>query len=183
MNILYIATLMKYSIDNALEILERTPIILETYLKNLSDDWIYCNEGPDTWSAFDVVGHLIHGEKTDWTERLKIAISDEGNKTFTPFDRFAQFEDSKGKSLEQLLEKFKSLRAQNLTFLKSLNIAESDFDKKAMHPSLGEVTLKNLLATWVTHDLGHIAQIARVMAKQYKDEVGPWTQYISILNK
>lgn len=174
---------MKYNIDNALEILERTPQILKTYLENLSDDWIYCNEGGETWSAFVVVGHLIHGEKTDWTTRLKIVMSDKGNKIFHPFDRFAQFEASKGKTLTQLLEEFADLRAKNLAFFRSLNITEDDLERKAIHPELGAVTMKNLLATWVTHDLGHIAQIARVMAKQYKDEVGPWTEYISILNK
>ncbi|WP_347924275.1 DinB family protein [Pontimicrobium sp. SW4] len=174
---------MEYSIDKALEILERTPKILKSYLENLSDEWIFCNEGDETWSAFDIVGHLIHGEKTDWIPRLKIVLNDSENKTFEPYDRFAQFEESKGKSARQLLEEFSNLRQQNIKFLKSINISEADFNEKAFHPSLGEVTLKNLLATWVTHDLGHIAQISRVMAKQYKDEVGPWIEYISILNK
>ena len=174
---------MEYTIDKALEILERTPKILEIFLENLSGDWIFCNEGDETWSAFDVVGHLIHGEKTDWIPRLNIVLSDSGNKTFEPYDRFAQFEASKGTTMKQLLEEFSKLRKQNLNFLKSLHISETDFEKKAIHPSLGEVTLKNLLATWVTHDLGHIAQISRVMAKQYKDEVGPWIAYVSILNK
>lgn len=174
---------MEYNVDKALEILKRTPKILKAYLENLSDEWIFCNEGENTWSAFDVVGHLIHGEKTDWIPRLKIVLNDSKSKTFEPYDRFAQFEESKGKTLKQLLEEFSILRNQNLSFLKSLHISEKDFTKKAIHPSLGEVTLKNLLATWVAHDLGHIAQISRVMAKQYKNEVGPWTEYISILNK
>jgi len=174
---------MKYSIDKALEIIERTPVILNVYLKNLSDEWILCNEGGETWSAFDVVGHLIHGEKTDWVPRLKLVLNDSENKTFEPYDRFAQFEESKGKTMKQLLNEFSELRLQNVAFLKSLNITESDFDKKAIHPSLGEVTLNNLLATWVAHDLGHINQISRVMAKQYKREVGPWVEYLSVLNK
>jgi len=174
---------MKYSIDKALEIIERTPVILNVYLKNLSDEWILCNEGGETWSAFDVVGHLIHGEKTDWVPRLKLVLNDSENKTFEPYDRFAQFEESKGKTMKQLLNEFSELRLQNVAFLKSLNITESDFDKKAIHPSLGEVTLNNLLATWVAHDLGHINQISRVMAKQYKKEVGPWVEYLSVLNK
>lgn len=174
---------MNFNIDKALEILERTPEVLRVYLENLSSAWTTCNEGEETWSAFDVVGHLIHGEKTDWTERLQLIMSNGEIKIFTPFDRFAQFEESKGKTLSELLDEFKKLRAQNITLLKSFNIQESDFERRAIHPELGEVTLRNLLATWVTHDLGHIAQIARVMAKQYKDEVGPWTQYISILNK
>ncbi len=173
---------MKYNISKALEILERTPRILKTYLEDLSNDWVFCNEGDNTWSAFDIVGHLIHGEKTDWIERLKIVLSDSENKTFKPFDRFAQFENSKGKTLNELLEEFSVLRMQNIEALKSLNITEADLTKKAMHPELGEVSASELLATWVTHDLGHIAQISRVMAKQYKDEVGPWTAYISILN-
>jgi len=175
--------LMNYSIDKSLEILDRTPRILETYLGDLSDEWIFCNEGDETWNAFDIVGHLIHGEKTDWIPRLKIILDDSENKTFKPYDRFAQFNESKGKSIRQLLEEFSKLREQNIEFLKSLNISETDFNKKAIHPSLGEVTLKNLLATWVAHDLGHISQVSRVMAKQYKDEVGPWIEYISILNK
>jgi len=174
---------MEYQLDNAFEILARTPKILEIYLQNLSDDWIHCNEGDQTWSAYDVLGHLIHGEKTDWTERLKIIMSDGHDKTFQPFDRFAQFEESKGKTLNQLLIEFKTLRQQNINFIKSLNISELDYSKRAIHPSLGEVTLKNLLATWVAHDLGHIVQIARVMAKQYKSEVGPWAQYLSVMNK
>lgn len=183
MNILYIVTHMKYSIDKALEILDRTPKILKIYLENLSDQWVYCNEGPGTWCAFDIVGHLIHGEKTDWIPRLKIVLNDSVNNTFEPYDRFAQFEESKGKTLNQMLLEFSELRTKNLNYLKSLNITETDLNKKATHPELGEVSLKNLLATWVTHDLGHIAQINRVMAKQYKEEVGSWIKYISILNR
>ena len=174
---------MEYRLDKALEILERMPKILKTYLENLPDDWIFCNEGEETWSAFDVVGHLIHGEKTDWTKRLEIILSDSNSKIFNTFDRFAQFEASKGKSMNQLLVDFSEVRKQNLEYLKSLNISEEQFNLKAIHPQLGEVTLKNLLACWVAHDLGHIAQIARVIAKQYKAEVGPWTEYISVLNK
>ena len=174
---------MKYSVDKALEILERTPKILNTYLENLSDEWVYCNEGENTWSAFDIIGHLIHGEKTDWITRLNIILSNSENKTFKSFDRFAQFEASKGKTLNQLLEEFSELRENNLKELKNLNITEAQFNLKANHPQLGEVSLKELLACWVTHDLGHIAQIARVMAKQYKNEVGPWLEYISILKK
>lgn len=174
---------MKYHIDNALEVLERTPNVLNVYLENLSDEWVLSNEGGESWSPFDVVGHLIHGEKKDWIPRLKLVLNDSENRTFEPYDRFAQFEESQGKTMKQLLSEFSELRLQNLEFFKSLNITESDFDKKAIHPSLGEVTLKNLLATWVAHDLGHINQISRVMAKQYKSEVGPWVEYLSVLNK
>ncbi len=174
---------MKYNINKALEILERTPKTLNALLLNVSDDWTFCNEGDHTWSVFDVVGHLIHGEKTDWMQRLKIILSHSKNKAFEPFDRFAQFENSKGKTLSQLLEEFSELRTKNLRHFKALKLSEMDLNLKGMHPELGEVTLKQLLATWVTHDLGHIAQIARVMAKQYKSEVGPWEAYIPILNK
>ncbi len=180
---MYIAIAMKFSIDTALEVLERSPVVLDALLSNLSDEWIYSNEGDNTWSPFDVIGHLIHGEKADWVERLNIIYRDGKNKTFEPFDRFAQFEDCKGKSMSQLLNEFKTLRQQNITYLKTLNLTDKDFNLKAAHPSLGEVSLMQLLATWVTHDLGHIAQISRVMAKQYKDEVGPWREYISVLNR
>ena len=173
---------MKYTIDKALEILENTPNVINSLLNNLSDEWLFCNEGPETWNPFDIVGHLIHGEKTDWIPRLNIILSASESKTFKPFDRFAQFEDSKEKSINELLGTFLDLRQQNLNYLKSLNISESQFNLKAKHPELGEVSLKELLACWVTHDLGHIAQMSRVMAKQYKNEVGPWTKYISILN-
>jgi uncharacterized damage-inducible protein DinB len=174
--------MMNFSIDKALEILEQTPKTLTSLLKNLSDEWIYANEGGETWSAFDVVGHLIHGEKTDWTERLQKVMSDH-DKNFEPFDRFAQFESSKGKSLHQLLETFQNLRAKNLRYFNSLNISGSDLDKTGIHPDFGVVTMRQLLSTWVAHDLGHIAQISRVLAKQYKHEVGPWTAYLSILQK
>ena len=174
---------MKYNINQGVEILERTPAVLLKLLSGLSDEWLHNNEGPDTWSAYDVVGHLIHGEKTDWTERLDIILRDGPDKIFTPFDRFAQFEASKGKTMGQLLEEFKQLRTENMTYLRSLNISEDQYDLKATHPSLGEVSLSELLAAWVAHDLGHIAQIARVMAKQYKDEVGPWVEYMSVLNR
>ena len=174
---------MTYNLKQALEILERTPNTLHVLLSNVSDEWVYTNEGDNTWSVFDVVGHLIHGEKTDWMTRIRIVLSDSGNKTFEPFDRFAQFENSKGKTMQQLLNEFSELRAENLKALKQLQITETQLKMKATHPALGEVALKELLASWVTHDLGHIAQIARVMAKQYKDEVGPWEAYIPILNK
>ncbi|MCF7559373.1 DinB family protein [Sabulilitoribacter multivorans] len=174
---------MEYSIDKAIEILEQTPKTITSFLENLSDEWILSDEGENTWRAFDVVGHLVHGEKTDWIPRLNIVLSSDDSKIFEPFDRFAQFEDSKGKSLLDLLHEFSELRRQNLNYLKTISFSKADFNLKAMHPELGEVTLKNLLATWVAHDLGHIAQIARVMAKQYKTEVGPWLAYIPILNK
>ncbi|NND53085.1 MAG: DinB family protein [Flavobacteriaceae bacterium] len=173
---------MEYSIETALEILDRTPRTIQTLLDNLSEEWTANNEGGESWSPYDILGHLIHGEKTDWISRIKIALSDEGNKTFHPFDRFAQFEESKGKSMSDLFTEFSELRQKNIEELKALNITASDFEKPAIHPSLGKVKLKQLMATWVVHDLGHIAQISRVMAKQYSDEVGPWKAYLSVLN-
>ena len=174
---------MKYQLDQAIEILERTPKVMQALLLGISEEWIHQNEGDDTWSPYDVIGHLVHGEKTDWMPRLEIVLSTTGTKTFTPYDRFAQFDMSKGKTIEILLQEFENLRTQNLTTLKSKNLSETDLQKTAIHPSLGTITLKNMLATWVAHDLGHIAQISRVMAKQYKDEIGPWTKYLTIVNQ
>lgn len=174
---------MEFNLITGNEILQRTPQVLRALLENLSEDWTHCNEGGDTWSAFDIIGHLIHGEETDWTSRLDIMLSNTHDKTFEPFDRFAQFESSKGKSLTELLDEFESLRKRNLDYLDSLQITDDKLDLFATHPSLGQVSMKQLLSAWVVHDLGHIAQIARVMAKQYKDEVGPWVQYMSVLNR
>ncbi len=173
---------MKFSIDNSIEILEKTPSVLKSLLSNLSDGWVMNNEGPETFSPYDVMGHLIHGEKTDWVIRAKIVLESGLSKPFTPWDRFAQFDESKGKTLQQLLDEFESIRKENLIWLKSLNLSETDLDKKGMHPKLGEVTLRNLLSTWVVHDLTHIAQITRVMAKQYTEEMGPWPEFFRILN-
>jgi DinB superfamily len=173
---------MKYSIAQAIEILEKTPAVCTALLSGLSNDWVMNNEGPETFSPYDVIGHLIHGEKSDWTERTKMILDFGNTKTFVKWNRFAQYEESKGKSLVQLLDEFAVIRKQNIAWFKSLQLTETDFDKKGMHPVLGEVTLKNLLSTWVAHDLTHIAQITRVMAKQYKEEMGPWPQFFRILN-
>ena len=173
---------MQYSLERSYEILERTPAVLQSLLAGLSDDWIMTNEGPETFSPYDVVGHLIHGEKTDWTTRMKMILEFGNTKTFIPWNREAMYEESKGKNLQQLLDEFTVLRKENMILFKSLNLTEVDFDRKGMHPVLGEVTLRNLLATWVAHDLTHIAQITRVMAKQYKTEMGPWSDFFRILN-
>jgi hypothetical protein len=173
---------MKYSVDKSYEILERTPLVLQTLLSNLDDDWTLSNEGPETFSPFDVIGHLIHGERTDWAIRAKIILEFGLSKPFIPWDRFAQYEVSKGKTLAQLLDEFAEVRKENLQWLKSVDLSENDLEKKGMHPVLGEVTLRNLLTTWVVHDLTHIAQITRVMAKQYKEEMGPWPEFFRILN-
>jgi uncharacterized damage-inducible protein DinB len=173
---------MKYSLENSYAILERTPAVLKTLLSNLHDDWVMNNEGPETFSPYDVVGHLIHGEKTDWTVRTKIILEFGLSKPFEPYDRFAQYKGSKGKTLQQLLDEFEKLRKENLVWFSGLKLSEADLDKKGMHPVLGEVTLRNLLSTWVVHDLTHIAQITRVMAKQYKEETGPWLEFFRILS-
>lgn len=141
-----------FDLSHSLGILKQTPDTLLSLLENLSDEWILSNEGENTWSPFDVVGHLIHGEKTDWIPRLKIILF-EDNKTFTPFDRFAQFENSKGKTLSRLLSEFKTLRKENLEYLISLNLSDADWEKEGVHPEFGPVTVQQLLATWVTHDL------------------------------
>lgn len=172
---------MQYSIEKSVEVLERTPAVLSALLSGLNEDWINNNEGPETFSPYDVVGHLIHGEKTDWTARTKMILEFGNTQTFVKWNRFAQYEESKGKSLQQLLDEFAAIRKENLTWFKALDLTEEDLDKKGMHPVLGEVTLRNLLATWVAHDLTHIAQITRVMAKQYKEEMGPWPEFFRIL--
>lgn len=170
-----------FSIEKSIAILERTPSILSTFLNNLSTDWTSCNEGEGTWSAYDIIGHLIHGEKTDWIIRANILLSDNPNKKFELFDRFAQFNNSKGKSLTQLLDEFTVLRKQNIEELRLKNLTSKELEAVGIHPAFGEITLSQLLATWVVHDLNHIAQISRVMAKHYQEEVGPWTAYLKIL--
>jgi hypothetical protein len=173
---------MNYNVKQSIEILERTPSVFRTLLEGLDDEWISGNEGPDTFSPYDVLGHLIHGEKTDWRPRVLILLEHGTSRPFDPYDRFAQYEESKGKTLDKLLEEFEELRAGNITWLSTLSINEEDLDRKGMHPVLGEVTLRNLLSTWVIHDLSHIAQTSRVMAKQYKSEMGPWVEFFRIMN-
>jgi uncharacterized damage-inducible protein DinB len=150
-------------------------------LRDLPDAWVRGNEGPDTWSAFDILGHLIHGEETDWVPRARIILEHGESRAFEPFDRFAQFEKSAGKSLTELLEQFESLRKQNLDALDRLTITTDQLALRGMHPELGSVTLGQLLATWVAHDLSHVAQATRVLCKQYSEAVGPWKQYLPIL--
>ena len=172
---------MEFSINKSIEILERTPQVLILLTNNLSTDWTMHNEGGETWSVFDVIGHLIHGEKTDWMTRIEIILSEGPKKEFKSFDRFAQFEESKGKSLEQLLNEFLAVRELNLEKLVRLNLTEDDFNKTGIHPKFGAVTLSQLIAAWTVHDLDHISQISRVMAKQYKEQNGPWVEYMKIL--
>lgn len=174
---------MEFKLHEAIQILEKTPALLTGLLADLPEGFTHNNEGPDTWSPYDVIGHLIQGEKVDWISRAKIILSDQNDIPFEPFDRFAQFDNSKGKSLEQLLSEVAELRRDNLVSLKAMQIGENDLNKKGIHPELGETTLRQLLSTWVAHDLGHIIQITRVMAKQYTEEVGPWTKYLSLFHK
>jgi uncharacterized damage-inducible protein DinB len=150
-------------------------------LNGISEDWTVTNEGPQTWSVYDIIGHLIHGEKTDWIPRMKIIMSEKTNKTFEAFDRFAQFEGTREKSLAELLAEFKTIRQENIQQLRSKKITGTLLNEEGMHPAFGKVTLSELLSTWVVHDLNHIAQICRVMAKQYEAAVGPWSAYLKIL--
>ena len=175
--------MINFNLKEATEILERTPAVLISLLSGLSDEWIYNNEGGESWTPYDIVGHLIHGEKKDWIQRTNIILEHGEDKPFEPFDRFAQFKDSEGKTLNDLLEEFEKLRKVNIDVLNNLNLEEKDLNKKGIHPEFGNVTLKQLLSTWVVHDLSHIRQIARVMAKQYKNEIGPWEKYLRVINE
>ncbi|MBL7748473.1 MAG: DinB family protein [Chitinophagaceae bacterium] len=173
---------MRFDQQEAIGILERTPAALKALLGGLNGDWVISNEGPETFSPYDVVGHLIHGEKTDWVPRAKIILEFGTSKPFEPWDRFAQYEESGGKTLDQLLSEFTIVRNENVAWFRSIILSDYDLEKKGIHPVLGEVTLRHILATWVVHDLTHIAQITRVMAKQYKEEMGPWPAFFRILN-
>jgi hypothetical protein len=172
---------MNISVSDAINLLSRTPQVLEDLLLDIPDALLHANEGDDSWSSYDVVGHLIHGEKTDWIPRMKICLSDDDNKTFTPFDRFAQFEDSKGKSLPELLATFRRLREENMVTLQNFHLSSQDFKRTAIHPAFGTVTLQQLLATWVVHDLNHLYQITRTISHQYREETGPWRAYLRII--
>lgn len=174
---------MKFQLTEAQEILKRTPDTLHALLDNLPQEWLRANEGAETWSPFDIVGHLIHGEETDWIPRAKIILAHGAARNFPPFDRFAMLEKSQDKSISELLATFARLRGESLQELARMNLTPEMLEKYGQHPALGTVTLSQLLATWVVHDLGHIAQIARVMAKQYSVAVGAWQAYLPILNK
>ena len=174
---------MEFQLQDAKQILSRTPATLNALLQDLPGEWLLANEGPDTWSPFDIVGHLIHGEETDWIPRARIILEHGEQGTFEPFDRFAMFERSKGKSLSDLLAEFQRLRELRLDELDRMNLTPELLHQRGRHPELGVVTLGQLLSTWVVHDLGHIQQIVRVMAKQYTAEVGPWSAYLSILTR
>lgn len=175
-------TRRRFVLEEANAILARTPATLDAMLRGLADDWITANEGGDTWSPFDVIGHLIHGERTDWIPRARIILEHGEATPFDKFDRLAQFEESRGRTLASLLDEFTRLRTDNLRELTSLRLSEADLDRRGRHPELGVVTLRQLLATWVAHDLDHVMQVSRVLARQYSDEVGPWQAYLRIIS-
>ena len=174
---------MEFQLEQAKEILRRTPATLNSLLRHLPEEWTLSNEGTESWSPFDVLGHLIHGEEADWIPRAKIILAYGETRTFEPFDRFAMFEKSKGKSLAELLDRFEHLRRESLQELEEMNLRPEMLERRGMHPELGVVTLSQLLSTWVVHDLGHIGQIVRVMAKQYTEAVGAWQAYLPVLRR
>jgi len=168
-------------LEECIPVLNRTPLTLDAMLRGLPGVWTEATEGPGTWSPCLVLGHLIHGEKTDWMTRLCIILDHGPTRPFDPFDMEAHLQESARKPIDSLLDEFAALRLDNLTRLRSLNLQPEQLDFKGTHPELGEVTLRQLLATWTAHDLGHILQISRVMAKRMKEEVGPWAQYMSLM--
>jgi DinB superfamily len=172
---------MEQNLDLTIALLERTPATLNALLRHLPDEWSSRNEGEKTWSAFDVVGHLIHGERTDWIPRTRMILESGEARTFEPFDRLAQIRESKGKSLEDLLDEFARLRSENLKILHGLNLRSDDLERRGRHPALGVVTLSQLLATWAAHDMTHLHQISRIMAQQYRAAVGPWKEFLGVL--
>ena len=174
---------MTWSLTDATQVLQRTPAALHALVDGLPDSWTRITEGPDTFSAFDNVGHLVHGERTDWIPRARLILAQGAQRTFAPFDRFAQQHESAGKSLATLLAEFAALRAENLDTLRGWALGPRELALTGEHPALGTVTLQQLLATWVAHDLGHVAQVARVMAKRYAEDVGPWRAYLPILTR
>ncbi len=181
------ANLTQFKLDEAIAVLSRTPAALDALLRGLPDVWVRCNEGrnregTETWSAFDIVGHLIVGDRTDWMPRARIIMEKGEARAFDPFDRFAQEKESQGKSLEQLLDEFARVRKENLAALEALNLQPEDLARRGRHPALGVVTLGELLATWAVHDLTHLHQLSRVMAHQYRDSVGPWKEYLGVLH-
>jgi hypothetical protein len=173
---------MTFSLETSLPLLRRTPAVLRELLDGLPEPWIVQSEGPDTWSAFDVVGHLIHGERTDWMPRVEHILAHGEALPFPPFDRFAQLDASRGRSLSELLETFATARADSLARLAELRLSSADLERRGMHPEFGSVTLAQHLSTWVVHDLDHLMQISRVMARVYDDAVGPWRKYLRIVN-
>jgi hypothetical protein len=174
---------VSFDLAESIAVLERTPATFRALLAGLPEAWIATDEGPDTFSPFDNVGHLIHGERTDWITRATIILAQGPDRRFTPYDRFAQIRESQGKSLAELLGEFARLRAQNVATLRGWNLSDRELALEGEHPELGTVTLRQLLAAWVAHDLGHVAQTTRVMAKRYREDVGPWRAYLPVLDR
>ncbi|GIN84414.1 hypothetical protein J6TS2_08000 [Heyndrickxia sporothermodurans] len=172
---------MIFNFNEAIEVLERTPQSLEYFFSGLSHGWLQCNEGEGTWNATEVIEHLIEAEKNNWIPRLEFILQERENKPFPEFDRFAHLNKGVEKSIEETVQEFKTIRSQNITKLKSLIESEQHLEITGSHPAFGVVKLRELISTWVVHDLTHIAQIVRVMAKRYRTEVGPWIEYLSIL--
>lgn len=174
---------MHFDLTAGIAVLERTPHVLRALLDGLPPSWTDATEGPDTWSPYVIVGHLIHGERTDWIPRARIILAQGPERRFEPYDRFAQFRESEGKSLAGLLDEFASLRTANLATLAGWQLTPAQLALEGEHPAFGPVSLRQLLATWVAHDLAHVAQTARVMAKQYREAIGPWREYLPIMDR
>ncbi len=174
---------MQFKLAEATQLLQRTPATLTALVGGMPESWLKCTEGAGTWSAYDVVGHLIHAEMTDWIPRARMIVEHGESKAFEPFDRVAMFRDDQTRPISALLDQFAFLRAESIAILNNMNLGDSDLARRGSHPELGSVTLAQLLSTWVVHDMSHVAQIARVTAKQYCHEVGPWKQYLSVLQK
>jgi DinB superfamily len=173
----------EFDLAQALEVLQRTPSVFRALLDGVPESWTSPNEGPDTFSAFDNLGHLVHGERTDWIPRARIILEQGRSRPFDPFDRFAQFHESRGKSVADLLDELEQLRAASLETLRGWQLGPRELALEGEHPALGRVTLAQLLASWVVHDLGHLAQVSRVMAKRYRTAVGPWRAYLPVLDR
>ena len=173
---------MQHNLDHTIALLSRTPAALNALLRDLPEEWTRRNEGDGTFSAFDVVGHLIHGDRTDWIPRARVILEHGETRPFDKFDRLAQVRESQGKSLSQLLDEFTRVRAEKLTELHGLKLTKQDLERRGSHPSLGAVSLSQLLATWAAHDLTHLHQLSRVMARQYREAVGPWTRYLGVMH-
>lgn len=172
---------MEHNLQHTLSLLARTPAALDALLRDLPEMWTSRDEGQDTWSAFDIVAHLIHGERTDWIPRARMILQFGETKAFEPFDRLGHIPESQGKSLAQLLDEFARLRSENLAVLRAMNLSQDQLELRGRHPALGVVTLSQLLATWAAHDLTHLHQLSRVMAHQYNETVGPWSAYLGVL--
>ena len=172
---------MPHNLQHTISLLARTPATLDALLRDLPEEWTMRNEGGNTFNAFDVLGHLIHGERTDWMPRAKRILEFGESRAFDRFDRRAQEHESHAKSLPELLDEFARLRAENLADLRALNLTEQDLNRRGLHPELGAVTLSQLLATWAAHDLTHLHQLSRIMAHQYREAVGPWTAYLGVM--